>query len=128
VRGTQKNDILTGTPENSELVNYRFLGLGGDDRITGSSSDDQIFGGTGRNIETGGEGADLFVLNRYGTAILRDFQSGLDKIGLSKPLSFGKLDILDKRKNTLIKDGDQVLAVLNGINAKQISAADFKKL
>jgi Ca2+-binding RTX toxin-like protein len=128
VRGTQKNDSLTGTPESGELVNYSFFGLDGNDRISGGNGDDRIFGGGGRNIEIGGDGNDLFGLSRRGTAIVRDFEDGIDQLGLLKPLSFGKLDIQDKGKDSLIKAGNQLIAVLKGVDADQLSAADFKKL
>jgi hypothetical protein len=61
-------------------------------------------------------------------AILLDFQDGSDHLGLTKGLKFKGLEIERKGKNTLISDGNDLLAVINGVKLNQISAADFTKL
>ncbi|MFM7423584.1 MAG: DUF4347 domain-containing protein [Elainella sp.] len=123
LRGTRGKDTLTGTAQDDTL-----LGRGGDDKLFGESGDDTLLGGKGRNQLWGGEGEDLFGLRKGGIAVIHDFQDGLDQIGLSQDTTVKGLDLERRGNNMLIQQGDQVLAVLKGVQPGQISAADFTKL
>jgi hypothetical protein len=123
VPGTSSKDNLIGTSGNDTI-----LGFGGNDKILGGAGNDILSGGKGRNVLIGGAGADLCVLAKKGTAIIRDFENGIDKLGLSKGLKFKDLDVIKQGRNTVIKDDGDVLAVLNGVKARQITAVDFTKV
>jgi Ca2+-binding RTX toxin-like protein len=84
--GDNGNDMLNGGIGNDKLQG----GLGAD-TLLGGTGDDVLTGGSGRDVLVGGRGADKFVFNAatqsgttYQTAdLIRDFQSGVDKIVLT---------------------------------------------
>jgi hypothetical protein len=122
LKGTKGKNQLTGSEGDDVL-----LGLGGNDKLTGLGGNDRLAGGKGRNQLLGGAGADLFELSKAGTAVIQDFQDGLDRLALPKGLSFRGLDLERKGNNLLVERGDQVLAVLQGVKPKQISSLDFSE-
>ena len=57
----------------------------GNETLFGGSGNDVLIGGIGNDHLTGGTGADTFVFNRSeGLDVITDFQSGVDKIQMSK--------------------------------------------
>ena len=84
----------TGNTLNNNIVGSLgsdiLTGLAGNDTITGGAGSDQILGGQGNDVLTGGAGADYFVFDTTPGAInidiITDFETGLDKIRLSKSM------------------------------------------
>lgn len=124
--------VLVGKAGKDRLVGFAgddaLFGNGGNDALFGEDGDDILNGGKGRNQETGGSGQDLFVLLKRGTAVIQDFHKGEDHLRLHGKLKFKELEIFQRGKSTIIEDKNQdVLAVLRGVKAGQLSAADFVK-
>ncbi len=111
--GTASNDNLTGTDGRNKLV-----GLAGDDILRGGLGNDTLIGGTG---------ADIFVIAADGSIdTIADFQiSEGDRIGLAGGLRFGSLTLSQAGSNTLILAEDETLAILTGVQASTLSAANF---
>jgi serralysin len=65
-------------------------GVGGDDVLNGGAGNDTLYGGAGADRLVGGAGADRFVFASTadspvaGRDVITDFQSGLDRIDLSR--------------------------------------------
>jgi Beta-propeller repeat/RTX calcium-binding nonapeptide repeat (4 copies) len=127
VRGFDRsNDIINGRGGNDFLS-----GLSGDDILRGGDGDDLLQGNTGRNRLVGGRGADIFVLAKNSTARIVDFdQTEGDRLFLSKGLSFSQLTIQqgtgDRAKHTLIQSGEQLLAIVVGTSADQLTQSSFQ--
>ena len=77
LRGGGGDDSLRGDSGNDYLT-----GGSGDDNLNGGDGDDVLLGGSGLNSLHGGEGMDSFELDWYGTAVIKDFAFGEDKIFL----------------------------------------------
>ncbi|NJO10994.1 MAG: calcium-binding protein [Leptolyngbyaceae cyanobacterium SL_1_1] len=110
IRGLGGSDLLVGEPfGTSGNVGGRdqifggagddlIAGRGGNDILMGQKGNDIIYGDGGDDILNGGEGnntligdaldasigADVFVLQRGGFATIKDFQLGIDRIGLQQ--------------------------------------------
>jgi Ca2+-binding RTX toxin-like protein len=86
----------------------------------------------GKDTLTGCQGSDRFVL-AVGTGVdtITDFKDGEDLLALSDTLSFGQLTIAQgtdaNAANTLISltSSNELLAILNGVNALNITTTDF---
>ncbi|WP_338022410.1 PQQ-dependent sugar dehydrogenase [Argonema antarcticum] len=93
--GNQGNDQLFGDKGNDVL-----LGGKGEDLISGLDDNDILVGDFGKDTLIGGGGEDIFVL-RTDTAvtdaaladIIRDFNKGFDRIGLTGGLTAGDLSL-----------------------------------
>jgi serralysin len=119
--GEGGNDNLSGMGGNDALC-----GGTGNDILNGGTGNDISYGGAGRDIHIGGAGSDTFALTlNSGVDVVKDFQNGRDKIGLSMELNPEILDIVQQGKNTVVGVGDQHLAILSNVKASQITAADF---
>ncbi|MDJ0708478.1 MAG: CAP domain-containing protein [Leptolyngbyaceae cyanobacterium MO_188.B28] len=124
--GGQGDDRIGGKGGNDFL-----LGGAGDDRIWGDDGDDLLWGGLGDDILVGddsssGSGQDIFVLAvGGGTDTLKDFQVGVDLIGLAYDLNFGSLSVISNGDDTLIKVHESFLAVVNGVSAAELSSSAF---
>jgi Ca2+-binding RTX toxin-like protein len=139
IRGTNASQNLIGQNQSGILHgeggNDRLLGMGGNDALCGGTGNDRInggtgndisYGGAGRDVHTGGTGRDTFVLTLdSGVDVIKDFQNGRDRLGLSMELNPEILDIVQRGKNTIVGVGDHRLAVLSNVKADQITAADF---
>jgi Ca2+-binding RTX toxin-like protein len=86
VLSTNVKDTITGNSANNRLE-----GRAGNDVLSGGGGADTIVGGTGSDDMTGGTGADVFDFNAFDEMslasgstfdIIRDFQSGVDRIDL----------------------------------------------
>jgi Ca2+-binding RTX toxin-like protein len=115
--GGKGNDRLGGKAGNDQL-----FGEDGNDLLWGNDGDDLLWGGNGSDILTGGNGSDIFVLAAgEGTDAIADFQVGIDKIGLYGEIGFGQLTLTDNQ----IEFGDEILAIVSGVNTANLGAADF---
>jgi glycerophosphoryl diester phosphodiesterase len=123
INGNGGNDFLRGNRHNDTLD-----GGSGDDRLRGGYGRDLLIGSAGIDILVGGEGADTFVLMPgVGKDIIRDFEDGIDKLGLSEDLTFADLTIETRNEGTttLIKLDRQLLAVLREVDSVLITEDDF---
>lgn len=105
IRGYGGNDVLHGGGGDDTLMgnegNDTLFGDGGNDTLYGQEGDDLLlggdgndtlwFGGFGHDELTGGDGADTFVSGAWewtnqqvGTVLINDFQTGVDKLDLSR--------------------------------------------
>jgi Ca2+-binding RTX toxin-like protein len=119
--GGRGNDRLNGGDGNDRLFGGR-----GNDRLNGGSGDDTLDGGRGRDTLVGGAGQDAFVLRRRsGTKIIRDFQIAEDSLSLRGGLRVGMLTITQDGNQSIISVGRDQLAILRGVQANQLTAAQF---
>jgi len=97
-----EDDFLTGTTGRDRLEgqngNDTLLGGGGNDVLAGGAGNDLLNGEAGRDILVGGTGNDIFVLdsavaNARQADRIRDFQSGIDAIGLTEGLTAADLNL-----------------------------------
>lgn len=144
--GRQGNDSLTGGDGNDNLIGGDgedlLRGEAGRDRLIGGNSDDQLFGGIGRDFLTGqagddfiqgdegndvlqgGSGSDTFVLAMsMGRDTIRDFEVGVDLIGLADGLTFGSLSFNRRGSNSLIQLDNEIMAVVR--NVSELDASSF---
>jgi len=135
--GAQGNDKLIGGAGNDTLIGGtggdRLVGQGGNDQLFGNQGNDQLIGnagndllvgGTGLDRMTGGAGRDTFVLERGGGfALITDFRRA-DTLGLQRGLRFENLRIRQAGRDTIIRQGGDVLARLQNFQAP-LTAADF---
>lgn len=131
--GGDGNDLLRGGAANDQLLglggNDRLSGGDGNDRLEGGDGNDRLFGGKGSDRLRGGRGRDIFALERGpGRDRIEDFRDRIDRLGLTPGLRFRRLELEQKGRNTLISVGNDDLALLVGVRAAQITAADFVKI
>ncbi|QKD82703.1 hypothetical protein HPC62_11385 [Thermoleptolyngbya sichuanensis A183] len=150
IKGTRGDDRLTGSSNNDKLDgkdgnDYLLSGRGndyleggkGNDTLIGGNGNDSLEGGQGADILTGGVGRDTFEIKYksnkpgYGfTDTITDFKDGVDRLKLDD-VSFASIKIVQGSGSfagdTLIQlsGTGKTLAVLQGVNASQITAADF---
>ena len=104
--------IITGTDAN--------------DFIRGSQAEELIYGGQGNDRLEGLLGADIFVIaSDESQDTIVDFESHIDKIGLTGSLSFGALTITQSNQDTLISFNDNEIALIQGIDANTLTESDF---
>ncbi|MEB3213823.1 MAG: CAP domain-containing protein [Leptolyngbyaceae bacterium] len=130
VNGLKGNDRLFGRAGNDEISGGR-----GRDRISGGTGDDLLKGGRGRDVirggrglnrVTGNDGRDIFVLlPGAGHTKVTDFRIGTDRIRLGGNLSLGNINIRQQGENTLIETGDDVVGVLKGVTASELTPEAF---
>lgn len=126
--GTRRNDRLGGTAQDDLIRglkgNDRLNGKGGNDILVGGQGDDLMRGGAGDDIFRGGQGKDTCILNG-GFDTIQSFADGEDKLKLIGSLTFSNLTITQQGNDTLIRVGDNPLALITGTNFSLITAADF---
>ncbi len=113
-------NVIRGTRRSDDLV-----GGNGRDRLIGRGGDDDLLGGAGNDILVGGGGRDTFVLQPMGNDIIRDFQDGVDELGLSGGLRFNDLVLQQQGNNTAIFANGNLVATLLGVDAFSITPADL---
>ncbi|MDL5057788.1 M10 family metallopeptidase C-terminal domain-containing protein [Geitlerinema calcuttense] len=148
IYGNRGNDTLFGN-EGDDVIyggkgNDLIYGGKGNDRLFGDLGDDTLYGDLGSDTMTGGEGRDLFVVGRRATGTtgspslanadyITDFTDGEDRIGL-QGLTFNQLEITagtgQFAGSAIVRDTGtgEYLAILQGVNAAQLTAADFLEL
>ncbi|GET35439.1 L-sorbosone dehydrogenase [Microseira wollei NIES-4236] len=132
--GNQGNDVLSGDKGNDSL-----RGGKGDDLLTGLEGNDILIGDFGRDTLIGGAGEDTLVL-RTDTAvndaasadIIREFNNGLDRIGLTGGLTAADIalepgSLGPGMGDTLIKirASGAILAWVEGVLPNQIGSDRF---
>lgn len=122
VRGLNGNDVLQGGTGDDRLE-----GGNGNDSLFGGDNDDTLDGGEGNDALSGGVGSDVFVLqNKQGSTVIRDFQDGIDVLGLSAGLDARNIQLEQRGSSTVVSKNGVELATLLGINTQQITfPADF---
>jgi glycerophosphoryl diester phosphodiesterase len=125
------NDLIYGGAGNDRLGgksgNDTLFGEIGNDRIWGDDGDDLLWGGLGNDTltgdnQSGGKGSDVFFLSLdVGIDTIEDFQLGIDRIGLVGGLNSTSLTFNGNR----LEFGNEVLAILNGIDTANLTASDF---
>jgi Ca2+-binding RTX toxin-like protein len=153
IYGRNGNDTLRGGQGNDTLIgingNDRLLGNQGNDSLSGGNGDDTLWGGWGNDWLTGGAGSDRFLLSQKAgrlsniggnnpvfliynnvTDTITDFESGIDSLVLLGGLTFEELAFTQNNDDTLLSvaSSNRVLAILTGIQANVLSAADFVTL
>lgn len=96
----------------------------GSNTLSGGCGDDTLIGSYGDNRMNGGSGADLFEFG-YGSDTIVDFEDGTDKLQLSFGISFNDVFIEQNGSSTIVFDENQILATLVGVNATNVTIADF---
>jgi Ca2+-binding RTX toxin-like protein len=127
------SDVLQGGSGNDELRGGggrdRLVGGSGDDVLVGNGGQDTLIGSGGNDDLRGNGGADIFVLaaNR-GEDRIRDYVDGVDNLALSGNLAFADLSFGQNGNRTVIRANGDRIAVLDGVQAASITAADFTTL
>ncbi len=134
-----RNSWVAATISNDDLpsTTLGIFGTPGKDTLGGKSGDDYLDGKGGPDLLTGYAGSDTFVLAKAyaaktadAAAQIMDFGHGVDHIGLLGDLSYSGLKISQGSAAhaadaiVALPSGD-VLAILVGVNAATIGAADF---
>ena len=118
IHGGNGNDRIGGKTGDDSL-----FGDAGDDHIWGDDGDDLLRSGLGNDTLTGdnfsgGQGGDIFVLTGgEGTDKIKDFEVGIDFIGLADGLTFGALSLSSHRQDTFIHFGEEILAKVENVTA-----------
>jgi Ca2+-binding RTX toxin-like protein len=126
--GTRQDDLMSGNAGNDRVHGLDgdddLDGGEGDDILRGGSGNDLLNGGTGFNRLVGGEGSDIFALAvGEGSSTIVDLRAG-DRFRLIG-LEFADLAIEQSRRNTVIRAGEDELAVLRNTNAGSITDSLF---
>ena len=130
--GSQHNDVLVGDWDNNIIsggdghdIIYSY---GGVNFLSGGDGNDTLYGGEGADTLYGGNGSDIFVLSYdYIADIVKDFEDGVDIIGLDDSITFESLVISNTDGHTSIADkyDGTIYMVLENITASDITADDF---
>ncbi len=112
-------DVLIGGKRNDILID-------------GRGYDSDAAAGERTNLCIGGAGSDTFVLGlfsdrRFIRTRIRDFEVGVDVIGLDRGLSFSDLTIVSSRDDSgvVIKTETQVMAFLKNVSVTEITRESF---
>lgn len=136
---SKEGGVLNGNNKDGTLIGLggkdAIYGNNGDDILSGGANNDTLIGGNGndlliggksKDLLTGGAGSDTFVVApKSGLDTITDFRNGRDFIGLGDGLKFEDLSIVKGAGGTLIKAGNEQLALLQGVKPGQLSAASF---
>lgn len=141
--GGQENDYLSGNQGNDILSGDKgddwLRGGKGDDLLTGLDGNDILIGDFDKDTLIGGAGDDTLVLRTDTAAndpasadIIREFNNGLDRIGLTAGLTAADLSleagsIAPGSADTLIRirTSGAILGWVEGVSPNQIESARF---
>ena len=135
--GGDGDDTITGDGGSGFAGNDTLFGGDGNDILLGRNGNDQIDGGTGSDTIATGPGSDQIILrpgdgnNALSNAdIISDFTDGNDNFGLDDGLLFSQLTIAqgegDYTSHTIVSYGSEYLAILQNIDASQLTESDFQ--
>jgi hypothetical protein len=106
------------------------IGADGGDTLIGGALNDMLVAGSGRQVMSGGAGADIFVFGKPGIqAEIRDFTPGVDQLRFEAPGDFGITGPADWQisqlngQTTVLFGGDAV--TLLGVTAQQLRPGDI---
>ena len=105
------------------------VGSAGKDTLTGGNLDDTLVAARGHMTMTGGDGADTFVFNlddikgRHNTAIITDFDPGVDKLQLTADAFVRKSS--DHHGGTLLQVGNETIDLL-GVKPYELHHRDWE--
>ena len=136
LRGEAGADLLSGGSENDTLLGGGSLdtltGDSGNDLLRGEGGSDVLDGGTGTDTLLGGGGRDTFVLstnlNNNDLDIIRDFNLGSDRLGVSNMSFVDDLSVMNNGTDTasIITNGSGTqVAVLSGVTEITIDDLNF---
>ncbi|MGB3494739.1 MAG: S8 family serine peptidase [Elainellaceae cyanobacterium] len=139
LKGSAGNDRLKGNNGNDRLIggsgNNRLVGNSGNDVLRGGSTKDNLNGGSGRDRLIGGSGnntvkgggdRDIFVLAQgNGKTLIRDFNLDQDRLSLGRGMRFGSLTFTQQGSRTAIRQGDDLVALLQGVQAQTLDSSQF---
>jgi Ca2+-binding RTX toxin-like protein len=124
IDGGDGNDTIDGGSENDVI-----LGGGGDDLLNGGNGNDILNGGAGLDVLVGDGGADVFAINTLGGAdVIRDFNYGEDKLGLSDGITYDDLIVTQGNGAAIISYQDQAIASISGGTPSQINESLFSEI
>ncbi|MCT7985655.1 GDSL-type esterase/lipase family protein, partial [Laspinema sp. A4] len=119
-------------PSSEETLSdvQNIIGSAYDDTLMGDDQSNVIRGDGGNDWLIGGGGEDTFILAPgEGTNTIADFESGIDRIGLTDGLEFEQLLISSgsdaSQTQIAIADTGESLAIFLGIDPSMINADDF---
>ncbi|MEB3358225.1 MAG: malectin domain-containing carbohydrate-binding protein, partial [Synechococcales bacterium] len=141
LKGNNRADQLIGGAGDDQLIGGRgpdtlqggsgndyLKGGQGIDRLYGGRGDDVMIGGLGSDVINGGRGRDLVVLSTgIGRDRIRNFQRR-DRLGLTDGIQFSDLTLSQNRRGTVVKLGNDVLAVLISIDLSEIGQINFTQI
>ncbi len=134
IRGEAGNDLINGNDERDLLFgdagNDTIDGGNGDDLLRGGDNNDILFGGAGKDVLFGDGGTDIFVLELNSSFdVIKDFNYGEDKFGLTSGLSFNDLSISSNSLGSaaVIRnvDDNEAIALAIGVDPMNITDKDF---
>ncbi len=103
------------------------IGGDGDDTLVGGPRNDYLAAGTGRQVMTGGDGADKFVFSTRGTdAVITDFRVGPDVLVFQDGEKFDPRDahVSEDQGNAVITFGPNRITLI-GVSAHDLNAYRF---
>ncbi|MEM9816614.1 MAG: calcium-binding protein [Cyanobacteria bacterium P01_D01_bin.6] len=131
--GNDEDSLFGGTGDDridGEADDDLLSGDAGNDTILGGDGNDLLMGVTGDDVLIGEAGSDTFVFgNGDGTDIIKDFEGGIDKIGLvNGELVFGDLAISivgDDIALDVIGTGERLAILEDVANTLTLTEVDF---
>jgi peroxidase len=109
-------------PDARQLV----IGADGFDTLVGGADEDYLFAAQGRQVMTGGAGADRFVFDANVNALITDFTPGEDQLEFTGDISnMRDVQFWSKRGDAVLQVGS-VRIELSGVHSWELSAADFR--
>jgi len=133
LRGDEGDDLIISGGGSDELRgsdgNDTLYGNGGNDILKGETGNDWLIGGAGDDTLISGASQDHIVLEvNQGSDLVADLEIGVDFLVLPTGVSFNQLNITQSANNTLINYEGNSLAILQNINASDVTADLFKSL
>ena len=127
----RRSGLSGGGVMQDPLAPQLVVGSNGGDTLIGGSKDDWLVAGTGRQLLTGGAGADTFIFAKTGiNAEISDFKVGLDRLqfeGLGRPPGPGGLQVINENGHAALLFGGDWISLL-GVGVNQFRPSDVSFL